>query len=372
MQRVSRFACVLGLVAATWSPTQAGPLLITEIFFNPPGANDAPATNALEYIELAGPSGMSLDNTYLIFLENENDEFNSQNPGEIENIFDLNGMSLGSNGFLVLAMRNSAYPAISGVPFDIAVPANPADPTKAESLKTLANGAHVYQNRDTGNGYGNGVTSSIGHVGQNLDIEGSGFTAMLIYVDPLLGGVAPVLNQDLDLDNLGLDPLPTGWSILDSIGVFGEPDETTFGRLYAAVNFGPGPILGSPGGVEPGATYINTFSGLAEIEYVGRVGCGDGPENWLVANLTNNAATGFDINLRNYAISGNHALLSDPEVYVGSTYAPLPYVYGYDITVTFGEANLACIPEVGSFALATAGMAGLGLASFVRRRRRNA
>lgn len=349
--------------------------LISEIFFNPPGGNDAPANNALEYIELLGPSSYDLTNHYLIFLENENDEFNSQDPGVIENIFDLTGMSFGSNGYLVLAMRNSAYPIIAGTPFDIAVPANPADPTKAESLKTLANGAHVYQNRDTGNGYGNGVTSSIGHVGQNLDIEGSGFTAMLIHVDPLLGGVAPVLNQDLDLDNLGLDPLPIGWSILDSIGVFGEDDETAFGRLYAKVNFGPGTILGAPGGIEPGATYVNTLPGLGEIEYVGRVGLCDCAEDWMVANLTDNVASGYSAALRNYGISGNHSLLSDPEVYVGFAYAPAPFVYGTDITVTIGSDNVGftteCIPEANSLVLAAAcGVAGAIAAA--RRRRRAA
>lgn len=366
--RITASLCV-AVVAAS---AQAGPL-ITEIYFNPPGANDAPANNALEYIELRAPVGYSFNNHYLIFLENENDQFNSQDPGVIENIFNLSQMSVGSNGYMVLAMRNSAYPAIALTPFDVLVPANPADPTVAESLKILANGAHVYQNRDTGNGYGNGVTSSITHVGQNPDIEGSGFTAMLIHVDVALGGVAPVLNQDLDLDNLGLDPLPTGWSILDSIGVFGELNEPDFGRLYSNVGFGPGTALGSPGGIEPGATYVNTIPGLGEIEYVGRVCICDNADSWMVANLTDNAATGYTSALRNYAISGNHTLLSDPEVYVGTTLAPAPFVYGTDITVTFGADNVGfngncnCIPEVNSVALL--GLAGFGIAAFVRRRR---
>jgi hypothetical protein len=362
----------MGMISTLWlaiaATSQAGPL-ISEIYFNPPGGNDAPTNNALEYIELCAPVGTSLDNTYLIFLENENDEFNGQNPGEIENIFDLNGMTFGSNGYLTLAMRNSAYPTLTSTPFDIAVPANAANPTKAESLKTLANGGHVYQNRDTGAGYGNGVTSSIGHVGQNADIEGSGFTALLISIDPT-AGIAPILNQDLDTDNLGLDILPAGWSVLDSIGVFGEPDETAFGRLYGLVNFGPGPNVDLPGGVEPSATYINTIPGLGEIEFVSRVGTGLTPSNWMVANLTDNAATGFTSALRNYAISGVHATLSNPEVYVGSTLAPAPFVYGTDITVTFSADNVgfqgAHIPEANSMVLV--GVAAIACGLFARRR----
>jgi hypothetical protein len=361
MQRVLLYG-MFWLALSTAS--QAGPL-ISEIYFNPPGGNDAPTNNALEYIELCAPVGTSLSNTYLIFLENENDEFNGQNPGEVENIFDLNGMLLGSNGYLVLAMRNSAYPALTSVPFDITTPVNAANPTKAESLKTLANGAHVYQNRDTGAGYGNGATSSIGHVGQNSDIEGSGFTAMLVSVDPLIG-IAPILNQDLDVGNDGLDLLPAGWSILDSIGVFGEPDETAFGRLYGLVNFGPGSSVGLPGGVEPSATYINTAPSVGEIEYVSRVGTGLAPSNWMVANLTDNAATGFTSALRNYAVSGVHASLSNPEVYVGSVLAPAPFVYGTDITVTFGADNVGFsgshIPEANSMVLVGAAAAVVLLA----------
>ena len=353
------------MVAGT---AQASPL-INEIYFNPPGGNDAPASNALEYIELRDTSLTSLANKYLIFVENENDQFNSQDPGLVENIFDLNGMSFGLNGYLVLAMKNSAYPALTGTPFDVASPVNAAAPTIAESLKTLSSGAHVYQNRDTGAGYGNGVTSSIGHVGQNPDIEGSGFTAFLISVDPGTG-VAPVLNQDLDLTNDGLDTLPTGWSILDSIGVFGEVNEPDFGRLYSYVGFGPGASLGAPGGFE-GSTYVNTLPQVAELEYVGRVGVGHTADNWLVANLTDNSATGYTSAVRNYAVSGNHTLQTAPEAFIGGTYGDSRFPYGTDITVTIGSDNTGFdathIPENNSLVLAGFGSV---IVAFLALRRR--
>jgi hypothetical protein len=360
---------VAALALGATSSAQAG-LLISEIYFNSPGSPDT----RLEYIELCGLPNVALDDHYLIFLENENDEFNSLNPGQIENIFDLSGMTLGSNGYMVLGQKDTFYPAISGA-FDVLVPANPAAPTIAESLKTLPNGAHAYVNRDTGSGFGNGATSSIQHVGQNNELEGSGFTAMLIRVDTGLGGVAPVFEDDLDLDNNGLDVSTgqVGWSILDSIGVFGEPDETAHGRLYAAVNFGPGAISNlGPGGLEPGATYIDTSPAVNELEYISRVGVGTNETNWMVANLTNDPASGYTNAQRNYAISGNHANLSNPEVYVGNVLGPSPFAYGTDITVTFGADNVGFdgthVPEPSSLILALFGASASAVAVIRRRR----
>lgn len=351
--------------------------LISEIYFNAPG-NDAAAAGGLEYIELFDcPGNGDLDDYYLIFLENENNEDNTGDPGTIDNIFNLSDMSVGTNGFLVIAMRNTLFPAINNtnLPFQVAAPAIPSAPTKAESLKILPNGANVYVNRDSGNGYGSGSTSSIGHTASegNLEIEGGGFSALLIKVDTANGGLAPVLGDDLDLDNDGFDVAggQAGWTIVDSIGVVGEISETPHSRLYSQVGFGPGALGGglSPGGVEPGAEYVDTSAQLLELEYVERVGMGTGAENWLAANLTDNAASGYTAAARNYGISGNHGGLNDPEVYVGFTAQPAGYPYGFDLTTTFGynDALYCVVPEPSSVVLL--GLGGLVVGLIARRRR---
>ena len=66
------FALLLGL-AASVAP---GQVLINEIYFDPPGSLDSYD----EYIELRGAPNTSLANCYLIFLENENNQYNTGSP----------------------------------------------------------------------------------------------------------------------------------------------------------------------------------------------------------------------------------------------------------------------------------------------------
>ncbi len=236
--------------------------LINEIYFDPPSGGDI----AYEYIELRGTPGLSLDNHYLIFLENENNALNTGNPGMVERIFNLNGQSIGSDGFLTLRQKGSPY--------------------------TVAPGTTDLVNSGSGAGWGSGATSSINVVAENdaLMIENSGFTAMLIVNN---GGApsAPFIGQDLDVGNDGLD-VPTGnanWNVLDSIGVFSEVGEAEFGRLYAPINFGPDDVT-SPSQVT--GTYVNVGF---EIEYVGRYGnsTGQTAADWHVSNLTDDPVAGF-------------------------------------------------------------------------------
>ena len=357
---VKRFARVALLVAVAVAfvsvhcGAAAGQAYINEIYFDPPSSPD----NPLEYIELRGTPGMSLANHYLIFLENEDTYKHDGATGQVEMIFDLGhaqgggAASFGTNGFLTLRDKFSPY--------------------------GVAPGTTDLVNAGSGAGFGSGPGSStIGAVNQNNTgvIENSGFTAMLIRNDT---GVAPTLGLPLDgmVDNDG-DPLtphdgldyPTGqpgWTILDSIGVYSDPQsrpdapgEAVFGRTYAPVNIGPDldgatvtylddsaeehtitfhPNL-SPGQVYQGLGY--------ETEYVARYGnsTGETPKDWHVSNLTNNPLSGYVSNadgLRQSGSdphgfprpdgSGNPTVVHESE---SNQYVP----YGTNMNNTLGAAN---------------------------------
>jgi PEP-CTERM motif len=329
------------------------PAYINEIYFDPPHSPDYPN----EYIELRGTPGASLANHYLIFLENEDTYNHTGQTGQIETIFDLGhamgggAASFGTNGFLTLRDKNSPY--------------------------SVAPGTTDLKNTGSGNGFGSGLTSSIGATNQ-LDtgaIENSGFTAMLIRND---SGAAPTLGMPLDgmVDNDG-DPMTPhdgldyatgqpGWTILDSIGIYSDPQsipdapgEAVFGRTYAPVNIGPDldgttvtyldssaiehtitfhPNL-SPGQVYQGLGY--------ETEFAARYGnsTGQTTKDWHVANLTDNPASGYVSNadgLRQSGSdphgfprpdgSGNPTLIHESE---SNQYVP----YGTNLNNTLGAAN---------------------------------
>lgn len=365
--------------------------LISEIFLNPPGGNDT--NNGLEYIELMGAPNASLDGYYILILESE--ESVTNDPGRIDNVFNLSGMTFGSNGYMALAMKDTRYPVLAGAnnvmedaDFDILTPAIAATPTVAESKKTLASGGNAYIQRTstaTARGFGgSGNYSSIGHaknsaLADDADIEAGGSTTWLIHVDLLVPGTsAPVPGitaaENIDADANGIiDPFTAlngraGWTIIDSIGMIGEVGELVDNRLYGAVNFGPGALgLGSTST----GVYVDTGAELFELEYAGRVSDGPGADAWVISNLTDNAASGYTSALRNYGISGNHALLNDPEVYVGSTAQPVNFPYGFDLTTTIGgpNANYSAleVPEPASLALLASGSLLM-----LARRRRNA
>ena len=266
-------------------------LYINEIFFDP-GGKFSDTEN--EFIELRGTPNMSLANTYLIFLENEDTSTHDGTTGQVDNIFDLSNQSMGSNGFLTLRQNGTRYPSPAPGTTDL-----------------------VNEGPGAGVGWGSGGTSLVGASDSGGDgvIENRGFTAMLINKG---AGPAPVLGMALDgnvnNDNAelvdGLDPTPhdgldyptgqPGWTIVDSIGIHAAA-EAYYGRTYAQVNFGtlqvgtevlPGIIFDTPN-IEPGATY----TGLGyEIEYIARWGnsTGQTPDDWHLTNLTDKAASGSD------------------------------------------------------------------------------
>lgn len=285
-------------------------IYINEIYFDPPGTTGDLRS---EYIELRGPSASPLTAHYLIFLENETGTTGptaGTNQGRIENIFDLTSQTIGSNGFLTIRQAGNTY--------DL----------PASGTTDLSNTGATFT-------FGSGSSSTIGHTDQ-LDtgrIENSGFTAMLIDIGP---GAAPVLAQDLDEGDNGMgdDQFPTGWTIVDAIGVNSELSDIN-GRLYADFNFSAGTPEGGPK-IEPGAEFVDV--GFAEIEYVGRWGSSTGSTrlDWHASNLTNDDASGF-VGPADFRQSGQFHDTGGLDNLVESTQG-VPY--GTQLANTLGAENL--------------------------------
>ena len=106
--------CVLIL-----SPAAQATVFINEVFINPPGASD----DGREFIEILGTPGMKLDG-YAVAVLNGTEEklypLGSIPPipipaPEIDELFSLDGLTLGSNGVLVIGIETGStfwYPAL--------------------------------------------------------------------------------------------------------------------------------------------------------------------------------------------------------------------------------------------------------------------
>jgi hypothetical protein len=314
--RLGLVLVAFGAIAAAVAGTAPAQLFINEMYMDPPMSYDELSH---EYIELRGTPGMTLADHYLIMIENEDALDQSGEAGLIENVFDLGGHSMGTNGFLTIRRAGNPYSVALGTTDVI-------------------------------------VTNDV--------LENSGYTAMLIHKGT---GPIPTLGMILDgeVDNDGkadpdtmADPTPhdgldypgegqPGWTILDAIGFFGESREAGTGRLYAMINFGPErigqPLPPSQGGgtftpkIEPGAVYISTGY---EIELVARYGnsTGQTAKDWHMTNVTDNSLAGFVNAANGFRQSGPdpHGLpRPDGEEFESNQFVP----YGTNMTDTLGAPN---------------------------------
>lgn len=93
---------IIALMMAA-SSFASGQVVINEVYENPPGSgssNDA----FLEYIELYGTPGMDLTGYCIAQFKGgeDNDDNIPEEPAEIDEAFSLDGLIIGSNGFLVI------------------------------------------------------------------------------------------------------------------------------------------------------------------------------------------------------------------------------------------------------------------------------
>ncbi len=205
---------------------------LNEILVDPPGT-DAPN----EFIELRGPAGTSLSGVYLISVNGDS----GASQGQIAHIVSLSASSVGSNGYLVIRHPSASYPIASGT-----------------SLVDVA----------------------------GLDFPNASYTFFLVHVGS--GGSAPVLGQDMDASNNGLDPLPAQWTILDGISV---SDSGNTDRSYAPIAF----LANANSITEPGATVIVTNFGPDNVNHILRIGdtTGSSASDWAAVDVTGSTAPNF-------------------------------------------------------------------------------
>lgn len=111
----NRNLAALGLICLG-SHVAAGGVFINEVFINPPGSFD----DTREFIELAGTPGMKLDGYAIVSLNGTQQRYyplGSIPPApiaqEIDELFSLDGLTLGANGLLVIGVGvPTNYPTV--------------------------------------------------------------------------------------------------------------------------------------------------------------------------------------------------------------------------------------------------------------------
>ncbi|MGD9636174.1 MAG: cadherin-like domain-containing protein, partial [Pirellulales bacterium] len=244
----------------------ASQFVINEVLVNPHGTD-----SGQEYIEIRATAGGAVTlpaGTYLLGIESDT---YSSNPGDVQNIFNLSGLTTGSNGLLVLVQKGNSY--------------------------SVAPAATKRANTGSGTGWGNGATSSVQHTADNVmvDIENTSMTLMLV-----VAPTAPTLATDIDADNNGTpDGADFGsWTVLDSVGLL---DGVNDDLGYGAINFRMGAAGSSPGTVvdlDFNAGYVarkgSATGATADDWLAGYVG--GAPNNWTLAQVSDPDYAGQALN----------------------------------------------------------------------------
>jgi len=213
-------------------------LFLNEVFFDPDETN---GTDTLQYVELRGDAGITVpENVFLVNIEGS-----GTGAGTVDTYFDLNGQTLGSNGFFVLLQDGHPY-------------------TVDASAETLV-----------GNSGGFSDGSGTVHVGGGSFETGS--QSFLL----VASSASPTLS-DFDSDDNGvLEGDAANWTVVDAIGadvngsggdvVYGGTlhfsrggDAVSSGGNSVSIGFGPGYV-----GRQQGSTGSTSTDWLASQDPVG-------------------------------------------------------------------------------------------------------
>ena len=233
-------------------------LCISEFFFNP--VNGDHSTD--QYFEVAGTPGVTIaDNTYLVIVYGSVGPPGTSTPGVIRTVFDLGGLTLGSNGHLVVLEGGATYSV---------------DP-----------GATVIQGTDAFAGLPDDRFQDIAAFSNSFSHVFTSNSVLLVSTSP---DALPVPHGDIDINDDGILDVP--WTILDGFGLpgvhaGGEPDDVPYGNI----TFRSG---GNTATSQPGVTVVDVkYTG-----YVARVGNSKGwsADEWMVGLATRNTTgTGYTI-----------------------------------------------------------------------------
>ena len=286
-------------------------IYLNEVLFNPPGG-DAPN----EYIELRGAASSTIPaGTYLLAIEGDA----ADNPGDVQTIIDLSGLTFGSNGYLVLLQQSNTY--------------------------VTAGGATVVTSTTTGFG-GLGLPSLARWSADAAatDLPDASITFMLIQT-----AVAPALTDDIDANDDGTPDgtVYGGWSVRDSIGAL--DGSATGDRTYGALNFSnntatPGTATGATVAVSFIPSYVGRncdSTGSTAADWVASGALGGAAPNWTLGSSSETEPAGFPGKPLNHIGSSNFANVGPVNNVPGAQ------AMGEDTTLTFnaGNSNLISISD---------------------------
>lgn len=238
---------------------------LNEILVNP----DVVSDNPNEYLELRGTPSESLDGVYLMFVEG--DDVASQgsiNGSTASDLIDLSTFALGTNGLLVIRDPDNPNPVAPGT-----------------TLVDI----------------------------DDLDFENGSFSALLVHVSST--AAAPTGSQNLDTNDDGELDLPTGWTVIDSIGYVDGTEPAA--RGYGAITFAED----GDGTVPSGANQVSVNLTNDDASLFLRIGDSTGStgSDWVAIRLDESSvAPNFviqdasDANFQAGAVATSHLGESNP------------------------------------------------------------
>lgn len=240
----------------------AADLVISEVHFDPTfGDSDQD-----QYLEVRGTPGATIDaGTYFVVVEG--DAGSSDNPGIINSVIDLGGLTLGSNGYLVVMQGGASYQV---------------DP----------NSASIQGNTGFAGLPGDRFADNAG-LSDRFDFLFDSNSFLLVE-----SSVAPQPDFDIDQNDDGqIDSI--GWTKLDSVSLIG----THVGGTENDIAYGD-IVFRADGNTSqhPGRTVVDVHT----VTYVARVSAaGHESDDWMAAETREATDDQFDFYA--FARSGNEA-----------------------------------------------------------------